>query len=192
MEQYLENTLFGQERVCNFYDEVIIDNIPCHITLKHIEDGTMRLILHNTNIHKKLGELLNDEDDEYLYNLMDEPVMFQMCAHMPISQRSRYVMDRLNTIIRDIRFSKIHGKFLHKTNTQYTSIKDTIQVFFKDNENIQFKKSDDEEKCCICYEETLTTGSCTHPVCIPCAMNIKPDLENDQLCPICRDVLLFV
>ena len=43
MEQYLENTLFGQERVCNFYDEVIIDSIPCHITLKHIEDGTMRL-----------------------------------------------------------------------------------------------------------------------------------------------------
>ena len=52
MEQYIENTLFGQDKVCNFYDQVIIDSIPCHITLKITEDGTIRLILHNTNIHK--------------------------------------------------------------------------------------------------------------------------------------------
>ena len=190
MEQYIENTLFGEERVSNFYDEVIISGIPCHITLKNTEDGTIRLILHNTNIHKKLGELLNDEDDAYLYNLMDEPVMCQICHHMP--HRARYVMDRLNTIIRDIRFSKVHGKFLHKNNTLYMSIKDTIQVFFKDNENIQFKKIDDDSRCCICYEETLTTSCCAHPLCIPCAIEIKPDEDGEQLCPICRDVLLFV
>lgn len=190
MEQYLENTLFGQDRVCNFYDQVIIDSIPCHITLKYTEDDTIRIILHNTNIHKKLGELLNDEADEYLFNLMDEPVMCQMC--LPISQRSKYVMDQLNTTIQDIRFSKLHGKFMHKNNTQYTSIRDTIQVFFKDNSNIVFKKSEDEDRCCICYEETLTTSCCAHPLCIPCAMNIKADCDQDLLCPICRDVLLFV
>lgn len=190
MEQYIENTLFGQDKVCNFYDQVIIDSIPCHITLKITEDGTIRLILHNTNIHKKLGELLNDEEDEYLFNLMDDPVMFP--GIIPNVRRYQYVMDKLNTTIQDIRFSKLHGKFMHKNNTQYTSIRDTIQVFFKDNSNIVFKKSEDEEKCCICYEETLTTGSCTHPVCIPCAINIKADQDNDVLCPICRDILSFV
>ena len=191
MEQYLENTLFGPEKVCNFYEEVIIDNIPVHMTIKHIEDGTVRLILHNTNIHKKLGELLTDEDDEYFFNLMDEPSMFQMCPNMSIATRSRFVMDQLNTIITDIRFSKLHGKFTHKNNTQYTSIKNTVQTFFKDNKNIRFKDSDIPD-CCICYEETLSTSCCEHPLCIQCAINIQPDIDGDILCPICRDILLFI
>lgn len=194
MEQYLVHTLFGSERVCNFYDQVIIDNIPCHITLKWLEDGTIRLILHNVNIRKKLGELLNDEDDVYLYNLMDDPNMYQMCDHMPITHRSKFLMDRLFIAIQDIKFSKIHGKFLHKTNMLYTSIKDTIQVFFKDNTNIKFKNREKENNptCSVCMEETFTVSSCNHPICIPCAICIIPDSDDDLLCPLCRDILAFV
>lgn len=193
---YVSSTLFSDDHVCNFYEEVIIDNIPCYITMKYTEDENVRLIIHAKNIHKKLGELLNDEDDDYLYNLIDEPIILQLNRHLPTSTKYQIVMEQLNNTIRDIRFSKYHGKFLNKNTFRktmdYSIMHESLQTFFKDNTNITFKKINDDAKCCICYEPTITTGCCTHPVCIPCVINIKPDEDDDILCPICRDVLLFV
>lgn len=191
MEKFFEDTLFTNEQVCSFHDDVIIDNIPCNITLKYYNDGRIRLILHHKNILKKLGELLNDEEDEYLYNLIDEPILFQMGHHMSIENKSKYVMEQLNVVIQNIRFCKYTGKFVHKDIVDYVHVKDQIHSFFKNNTNIKFSVSE-EDKCCICYENTLTTGCCTHPICIPCSIQIKPDEESDILCPICRDVLAFV
>ena len=114
-----------------------------------------------------------------------------MGNHMSLENKSRYVMEQLNISIQNIRFCKYTGKFVHKDIVDYSSIRDQIRVFFKDNTNIQFS-DDNDDKCCICYEPTLTAGCCTHPICIPCAMQIKPDEEDDILCPICRDVLAFV
>ena len=202
MNKFFEETLFTNNQVCTFHDDVIIDKIPCNITLKYYDDGRIRLILHHKNILKKLGELLNDEDDEYLYNLIEEPILFKMGHHMSITDspqgcdllgsKSRFVMEQLNIAIQNIRFCKYRGKFIHKDTVYYSSIRDQIHVFFKDNTNIQFSDEDDGDKCCICYESTITTGCCTHPICIPCAIQIKSDEDGDILCPICRDVLAFV
>jgi hypothetical protein len=202
MDKFFEHTLFTNEQVCTFHDDVIIDNIPCNITLKYYDDGKIRLILHHTRVLKKLGELLNDEDDEYLYNLIEEPILFQMGHHMTIENKSRYVMEQLNIAIQNIRFCRYTGKFVHKDIVDYVQVKTQIQTFFKNNTNIKFcvgwqqsataQGADNDDKCCICYEPTLTTGCCTHPICIPCAIQIKPDEEDDILCPICRDILAFV
>lgn len=192
MDKYFQETLFTNNQVCTFHDGVIIDNIPCNITLKYYNDGKIRLILHHKNILKKLGELLNDEDDEYLYNLIEEPILFQIGNHMSLETKSRYVMEQLNVAIQNIRFCKYRGKFVHRDIVDYVLVKDQIQAFFKDNTNIHFCVDDDQDKCSICYESTITTGCCTHPICIPCAMQIKPDEEDDILCPICRDILAFV
>jgi hypothetical protein len=32
MDKYFEETLFTNEQVCSFHDDVVIDNIPCNIT----------------------------------------------------------------------------------------------------------------------------------------------------------------
>jgi hypothetical protein len=119
---------------------------------------------------------------------------------MSLETKSRFVMEQLNIAIQNIRFCKYTGKYVHKdvvlpkeaSRLDYVLVKDQIQAYFKDNTNIHFSVSDDEDKCCICYEPTLTRGCCTHSICIPCAIQIKPDDEDDILCPICRDILAFV
>ena len=55
-EKYFSDTLFKNSNVCKFYDEVIIDDIPCFITLKYFkEDGRVRLILHKDREQSRKG-----------------------------------------------------------------------------------------------------------------------------------------
>jgi hypothetical protein len=190
--RYFENTLFNNNNVCNFYDEVVIDNIPCHITLKYfVSDGRIRLILHNKNIHKKLNELVDDEDNEYLYNLLTDCDFLQLGNNISTINKSKYIMEYLRETIDNIRFCKYNGKFVHKDNIHYATIHDMLPSFFKDTTNIRFNENSDSQ-CCVCMDNTITTGSCSHPICIPCAIKIHPDLDGDQICPICRSILTFV
>lgn len=189
--KYFETSLFSNPHVCNFYDEVVIDHIPCHITLKYFVDGRVRLILHNKNIHKKLNELNDDEDNEYLYNLLTDCDFVELGDHLPIQTKSKYIMEYLNEVISNIRFCRYNGKFIHKDNINYEAIHNVLPTFFKNNSNIKFNLSEDN-KCSICMDNTLTVSSCNHPVCIPCATKIKPDIDGDQICPLCRDILTFV
>lgn len=198
--RYFENTLFNSNRpydlsgsnVCNFYDEVVIDNIPCHITLKYfVIDGRIRLILHNKNIHKKLNELVDDEDNEYLYNLLTDCDFLQLGNNISTINKSKYIMEYLRETIDNIRFCKYNGKFVHKDNIHYATIHDMLPSFFKNTTNIRFNENCDSQ-CCVCMDNTITTASCSHPVCIPCAIKINPDLDGDQICPICRSILTFV
>lgn len=190
--KYFETTLFGNTHVCNFFDEVIIDNIPCHITLKYfVNDGRIRLILHNKNIQKKLNELVDDEDNEYLYNLLTDCDFLQLGNNLSPSVKSKYIMEYLSETIDNVRFCKYNGKFLHKDNIHYATIHDILPSFFKNNKNIRFNETN-EHQCCVCMDNTITTGSCNHSICIPCAIQIKPDIDDDVICPLCRDVLSFV
>ena len=191
--KYIEMTLFSDDaHTCNFYEEVIIDEIPCNITLKYFkEDGRVRLILHNKNINKKLFEMNDDEDDEYLYNLLTDPDYLILCSHIPIIDKCKYVLNNLNELIKNIKFCNYTGKFLHNRNINYANIRKDLPVFFKDNTNIRFKVNEDS-KCSICYETTMTTSSCNHPICITCAINLKTDAEDDVVCPMCREVLTFI
>lgn len=201
--KYFENTLFHTgTNVCNFYDEVVIDNIPCHITLKYFVDdgpagagplgtGRIRLILHNKNIQKKLNELVDDEDNEYLYNLLTDCDFIQLGNNLSTTVKSQYIMEYLRETIDNIRFCKYNGKFVHKDNIHYATIHDMLPTFFKNTTNIRFNENSDSQ-CCVCMDNTITTGSCSHPICIPCAIKIHPDLDGDQICPICRSILTFV
>jgi hypothetical protein len=190
--EYIQITLFDNEYVSNFYEEVLIDNIPCYITLKYFKDtGRVRLILHNKNINKKLFELNDDEDDEYLYNLLTDPDYLIMCQHIPNTEKCKHVLNNLNELIKNIKFCKYTGKFLHQKNIHYGNIRNELSIFFKDNINIKFNTLE-SNTCSICYDKTMTTTSCNHPVCIPCAMDITHDADDDPLCPICRQVLYFI
>lgn len=190
--RYFDTTLFNGSNVCNFYDEVVIDNIPCHITLKYfVGDGRIRLILHNKNIHKKFNELLDDEANEYLYNLLTDCDFIQLGNNLSCSVKSQYIMEYLRETIDNIRFCKYNGKFVHKDNIHYATIHDMLPSFFKNTTNIRFHENSDSQ-CCVCMDNTMTTGSCAHPICIPCAIKINHDIDDDVLCPMCRSILTFV
>jgi hypothetical protein len=190
--QYIETNLFEGDHVCNFYEEVVIDSIPVHMTLKHIEiNGYIRLILHNKNINKKLFETTDDEDDEYLYNLLSDCNFIQLCSHIPKNERCSLILTALNQIINNIRFCKYTGKFIHKNNINYSKVHLELPKIFKDNTNIKFN-TNESNTCAICYEPTMCMTACNHTVCITCSIQIKPDIDEDVLCPICRDILLFV
>lgn len=190
--KYVETTLFNNDNVCNFYEEVLIDNVPVYITLKYItECGKVRLILHNKNINKKLFEMNDDEDDEYLYNLLTDPDFLIICQHIPIIDKCKLTLNVVNDLIKNIKFCKYTGKFLHQKNIHYSHIRKQLPIFFKDNNNIKFITSEDNN-CSICYDQTLTTSSCNHPICIICAINLKTDTDDDVICPLCREVLTFI
>ena len=91
--KYIEMTLFGTDKICNFFEEVVIDDIPVHITLKLATNGYVRLILHNKNIDKKLGEYNDDDEDEYLFNLLADADLVKICVHVPIDNRCNIVMN---------------------------------------------------------------------------------------------------
>lgn len=190
--KYVETTLFSNDYSCNFYEEVLVDNIPVNITLKYfVETGVVRCILHNKNIQKKLFEMNDDEEDEYLYNLLTDPNYIILCDHIPMVDKCKHVLVHLNTLIKNIKFCNYTGKFLHQKNIHYSNIRKDLPLFFKDNQNIKFITSE-ENKCCICYEPTIVVSSCDHPICITCAINIKPDQDDDCLCPMCREILSFI
>jgi hypothetical protein len=190
--KYIGSTLFDDECVSNIYEEVVIDNFPCYITLKYFkEDGRVRCILHNKNINKKLGELNDDYDDEYYFNLLTDPDYLILCSHIQLEEKCKYVLNNLNELIQNIKFCNYTGKFLHIRNIHYSNIRKDLPIFFKDNTNIKFKINEDS-KCSICYETTMTTSSCNHPICMTCAINLKSDADQDIICPLCRDVLTFI
>ena len=188
---YLEMTLFGDDKVCNFFEEVVIDGIPVHMTLKIATNGYVRLILHNKNIDKKLGETIDDDEDEYLYNLLTDADFVKICPHVPVNNRCQIVMTVLNDFIRNIRFCKYTGKFIHKKNVHYAKVHQNLPNMFKNNDNIKFNTTE-SNKCIVCYDPTMTVTSCNHSVCIPCAINIKRDADQDVLCPMCREVMAFI
>jgi len=191
--KYIEQTLFSNDYVCNFFEDVLIDNIRCSITLKYfLINGTVRLILHNKNIEKKLFEQIDDDDDEYLYNLLSEPDFITLCVHIPIIEKCRFTLINLNEYIKNIKFCKYSGKFIHIKNIHYCKIRNEVPIFFKNNLNIKFNPVDSNNNCSVCYEQTITISSCNHPICIPCAMLLKQDLDDDILCPICRQLLYFL
>lgn len=192
--KYLEMTLFTDTNTCDFFEEVVIDNIPVHMTLKYLKIGIteyVRLILHNKNLTKQLNEITNDEDDEYYYNLLTDANFLKLCPHIPIKDKCKYTMNGLNELIDNIRFCKYTGKFIHKNNIHYAKVHQELPIFFKNNNNIKFNTTE-SNTCSVCYEPTITTTSCNHSICIPCAINIKHDVDNDVLCPICREVMTFV
>lgn len=190
--KYLEMTLFSNDYTCNFYEEVVIDNIPVHMTLKYLQiGGYIRLILHNKNLTKQLNELNDDEDDEYYYNLLTESNFLKICSHISIKDKCKYTMDGLHELIDNIRFCKYTGKFIHKNNIHYAKVHNELPSFFKNNNNIKFNTTE-SNTCVVCYEPTITTTSCNHSICIPCAINVKPDVDQDIPCPICREVMTFV
>lgn len=190
--KYLEDTLF-EDNICHFLEEVIIDNIPVFITLNNLEDeGIVRLILYNENINKKLHEVNTDAKDCYLYNLLNNAdIIHHLCPHLSITEKCKLVLQRLNDVIRDIRFCKYLGKFINKLNISYSKLHEFMPELFSNNDNIKFKQ-DVSNSCVVCYDKTKTTTSCNHPICIPCAMNVKHDIDDDVLCPICRDIMTFV
>ena len=178
--------------MCKFYDEVIIDDIPCFITLKYFnETGRVRLILHNENIQKKLNELVDDDDNEYMYNLLSDCDLLQLGNELDNHNKTKHIMEYLNEVITNIRFCRYNGKFIYRDNLHYKTIHDILPIYFKNNTNIRFENTSNHQ-CCICMENTLTVSSCNHPVCIPCAMRIVPDYDEDILCPLCRDLLTFI
>lgn len=191
--KYLQDTLFSDDNLCHFLEEVIIDDMPVFITLNYFKStGVVRLILHNENILKKLDEHADDEKDEYLYNLLNNcDIIHHLKTGYTEEQKALQTLTRLNEIIKDIRFCKYTGKFIHKHNMIYAKIHETLPLIFMDNENVRFKPVECNS-CVICYEKTKTISACNHSVCIPCASNINHDIDDDILCPICRDVLLFV
>lgn len=190
--KYLEMTLFGSRGICEFFEEVVIDNITVHMTLKYIiSENCVRLILHNKNIDKQLDETNDDEDDEYKYNLLTEANFLKMCPHIPMNTKCKYTMEALNELIDNIRFCKYTGKFIHKNNIHYAKVHQELPLFFKNNNNIKFNTTE-SNTCSVCYDPTITKTSCNHPLCIPCAINIKHDVDDDCLCPICREILTFI
>ena len=183
--KYIETTLFSNDYTSNFYEEVLIDSILVNITLKYfVESGVVRCILHNKNIQKKLFEMNGDEDDAYLYNLLTDPDYIILCDHIPMIDKCKHTLNHLN-------FCNYTGKFLHTKNIHYSNIRKHLPIFFKDNTNIKFITSE-EQKCCICYEPTITTSSCNHPICISCCINLKTDPDDDLICPMCREILTFI
>lgn len=190
--KYLEMTLFGNTGTCNFFEEVVIDNIPVHITLKYlVDDGCVRLILHNKNIHKQLDETNDDEDDEYNYNLLTDANFLKICSHIPMNTKCKYTMETLNELIDNIRFCKYTGKFINKNNIHYAKVHQSLPIFFKNNNNIKFNTTE-SNTCVVCYDPTITTTSCNHSICITCAINVKLDVDGDIICPICREIMTFV
>ena len=133
----------------------------------------------------------DDDEDEYLYNLLADADLVKICVHVPVNNRCNIVMNILNEFIRNIRFCKYTGKFIHKNNVHYAKVHQSLPTVFKNNENIRFNTTE-SNNCVVCYEKTITVTSCNHSVCIPCAINIKRDQDDDALCPICREVMAFV
>jgi len=191
--QYLETNLFNDvNQICNFFEEVVIDGVPVHMTLKYLENSkVVRLILHNKNINKKLFETSDDEDDEYMYNLLSDCNFIKLCDHIPITNRCPLILESLNKLINNIRFCKYTGKFIHKNNINYSKVHQELPNIFKNNDNIKFN-TNESYNCVVCYDPTMTVTSCNHSICISCALNIKPDIDGDILCPICRGVMMFV
>jgi hypothetical protein len=44
-------------------------------------------------------------------------------------------------------------------------------------------------ECCVCYERTNTVTKCRHNICVTCASKLKPNEDDEVLCPMCREEL---
>lgn len=45
------------------------------------------------------------------------------------------------------------------------------------------------DKCPVCYEMTANKLCCSHHICIPCLVELKPNNEKHILCPVCREMI---
>jgi hypothetical protein len=78
-------------------------------------------------------------------------------------------------------FNTLYGKFTINNKICYNNIYD-----------FQNTKLYTIEKCCVCFEPTMSITHCSHPLCYICATKINKDPDtHDIKCPLCRRELIF-
>jgi hypothetical protein len=81
-------------------------------------------------------------------------------------------LENFNTFLSSLRFNRIRNQFQTCPLFDWSFLEsDTVKV---------------HDKCCVCYERTLTKTTCGHQLCLPCYDKIKYTVDHETPCPMCR------
>lgn len=110
---------------------------------------------------------------------------FEKKIHKLSINKIDYFIDKIKTILPRLFFDKLSGLFKFKSNSTVDSSNIINAVNNSDSSNLsnkfdKFESSNKFGDCCVCYDKTSTTTSCSHFLCVECWTQIK------NKCPYCR------
>ena len=119
---------------------------------------------------------------------------FLKCESMSLIEFYKQIITDIKERIKKLQFNKLIGAFESPSEEELKETKmDLINEIFSDCENIEFEW----DKCCACFNYTVTKTPCQHTLCIECWGNIKEEHDEDdcdmefQKCPMCREEMYF-
>jgi hypothetical protein len=119
--------------------------------------------------------------------------IFIKCESISLIDFYKEIISKTKKMIQNLQFNKFIGKFEIPTEECKETKMDLINEIFSDCENIEFQW----DKCCACFNNTITKTPCNHTLCVECWSGLKEEHDEDdyemefQKCPICREEMNF-
>lgn len=155
-----------------------IDGIPVTVTSIY-GDGkvSIRITTDDSVCYTSIDE----------YGGLDTQTPFKLTSHTgyicpPLTSPSYnddwiYIATDTVKMLNELRFDKFDGKL--KPPRQFNTDYECMSLF--DSPAIIL----DYDKCCVCFEPTMTKTICNHTLCIPCHVPLKECFYPN--CPLCRE-----
>ena len=150
-------------------------NIECNLVITKIMSNGKNIHIIGIWIESLKIKFCCTKKSYDLYNYKEELILYSP------EKIDEFLQKIKNNFLPNMKLDKVYGKLILITNNGEKIIQEENV-----GEDIFGFEYSNYDSCSVCYDSTYTHTACNHPLCINCWNKI----DND-LCPICRNVLIM-